>query len=98
MLVLALVTIGTPHSGSANKTAATRFCFCVLASGGGESSGQVEVLHGAVDPVVLLDARHVPVNDFGYGVFVAAIELFQLWNGDFEQVSIHRLLGSVFRG
>ena len=84
--------------GAAHETAATRFCFRVLASGGGESSGQVQVLHGAIDPVVLLDARHVPAHDFGNGVFVAAVQLFQLGDGDFEQVAIHRFLRSVFRG
>ena len=92
MLVFALMTIGTPHMGPRTKAAATGLRFRVLTRSGGESSGHVQVLHRTIDPVVLLNARHVPTHDFCHGVFVAAVQLLQLGDGDLKQVAIHRLL------
>ncbi len=61
----------------------------VLAGSRGESSLLIHVLHGAIDPVVPGNPRHVPLHHLRDGVLVAAIKLLQLRDGDLHEIAIH---------
>ena len=69
-----------------------RDSFGIFACGRGEGSGCIDILHGAIDPVVLRDTRHVPLHYLGDGVFVVAIHLLELRDSDLEQVAVHGVL------
>jgi hypothetical protein len=58
----------------------------------------INIFECAVDAVVSPDAIQVPVHDLSDGVLVIAVEGFELWNADFEQIVIHCCLRISGRG
>jgi hypothetical protein len=67
--------------------------FRIFACGCGQSLGCLDILHRAINPVVLRDPRQVPLHHLGDRVFVVAIHLLELWHRHLEQVVIHGILG-----
>jgi hypothetical protein len=77
-----------PHR-AARKARSAGSCLRIFAGCGSQRSLRVQILNGAVDAVVFVNARQMPRDDLRNGVPVIPIELLQLRNRYFEQVAIH---------
>ena len=55
-----------------------------------ERAFRVNRFHCSIDPVVLLDAGQVPLDDLRNCVLVIRVQALQLRDRDLEQVAIHR--------
>ena len=88
MLVLALITIGTPQSG---PRVPPRDGLGILAGRGLERLPLQYLLDRPVDPVIPVNPRKVPPDDLRDRVLVLGVVALELRHRHFEKVAVHRV-------